>query len=125
MPRSSASLQQRIASMTMPAELGESSTDSLRSSSIGMSPKRRPSARIAGDKDGNVINKTETGFHSATGVETRRLLRTNRKIIDQHLGRRITQFFDDLLTGGFFLQGQESAQWVLVAHMLGKTIENA
>src|SRR5439155_24194610 len=43
---------------------------------------------------------------------------------DQHLGRRITQFFDDLLTGGFFLQRQESAQWVLVAHVLGKTVEN-
>ena len=63
--------------------------------------------RIAGDKDGNVINKTETGFQSATGVKTRRLLRANRKIIDQHFGRRITQFVDDLFTGGFFLQGQE------------------
>src|SRR5439155_5908298 len=80
--------------------------------------------RIAGDEDRNIINTTEAGFQSATGVETRRLLRANRKIIDQHLGRRITQFFDDLLTSGFFLQGQESAQWILVAHVLGKTVEN-
>ena len=29
-----------------------------------------------------------------------------------------------MLTGGFFLQGQESAQWVLVAHVLRKTVEN-
>src|SRR5207237_6346147 len=76
------------------------------------------------DKDQYVINKTETGLQSSTGVKTSRQLRANRKIMDQHLGRRITQFFDNLLTGGFFLQGQESAQWVLVAHVVGKTVEN-
>src|SRR5205823_11887963 len=45
-PRSSASLQQRIASIATPAELGESSTESLISISIATSPKSRPSARI-------------------------------------------------------------------------------
>src|SRR5207253_11118454 len=37
--RSSASLQQRIASITRPAELGESSPEGVRSSSMGMSRK--------------------------------------------------------------------------------------
>src|SRR2546423_14654123 len=46
MPRSSASLQQRIASMATPAEFGESATESFRSISIGTSPKSRPSTRI-------------------------------------------------------------------------------
>src|SRR5881394_1753195 len=36
----------RMASMAMPAELGESSTESFRSISIGTSPKRRPSTRM-------------------------------------------------------------------------------
>ena len=46
MPRSSASLAQRTASMTMPAELGESTTSSLSSTLSGTSPKERPSSRM-------------------------------------------------------------------------------
>src|SRR4029453_12372918 len=45
-PRSSASLQQRIASIATPAEFGESSTESFTSISIGTSPNSRPSTRI-------------------------------------------------------------------------------
>ena len=44
MPRSSASLMQRTASMTMPAEFGESCTSSLSSTFKGTSPKVRPSS---------------------------------------------------------------------------------
>ena len=46
MPWSMASLQQRAASMTMPAELGESHTSSLNSMLMGMSPNSRPSRRM-------------------------------------------------------------------------------
>ncbi len=46
MPRSSASLAQRTASMMTPAELGESHTSSLSSRLSGTSPKLRPSMRM-------------------------------------------------------------------------------
>ena len=46
MPWSSASLQQRTASMTMPAEFGESQTSSLSSTFSGTSPKAWPSTRM-------------------------------------------------------------------------------
>src|SRR5215510_9247882 len=46
MPRSSASLAQRTASMMTPAELGESCTSSLSSTVSGTSPKLRPSRRM-------------------------------------------------------------------------------
>jgi hypothetical protein len=45
-PRSFASLAQRTASITTPAELGESQTSSFISTEIGTSPKLRPSRRI-------------------------------------------------------------------------------
>ena len=45
-PRSRASLIQRMASMTIPAELGESSTDKRTSIFIGTSPKWRLSIRM-------------------------------------------------------------------------------
>ena len=44
-PRSLAILAQRIASMMMPAELGESHTSSLYSRLKGTSPKAEPSRR--------------------------------------------------------------------------------
>ena len=46
MPLSSASLIRRTASITMPAELGESHTSSLTSAVRGTSPKARPSRRM-------------------------------------------------------------------------------
>src|SRR5262249_22008253 len=46
MPRSSASLQPRTASMITPAEFGESHTSSLSSMFSGTSPKLRPSSRM-------------------------------------------------------------------------------
>ena len=46
MPLLSASLQQRTASMTMPAELGESHTSSFISTLSGTSPKAWPSTRM-------------------------------------------------------------------------------
>ena len=45
-PRSNPNLQQRIASITTPAELGESSTESLISIFMGTSPNNLPSIRI-------------------------------------------------------------------------------
>ena len=45
MPRSSATLQQRIASTTTAAEFGLSSTERRSSRFIGTSPNRLPSAR--------------------------------------------------------------------------------
>ena len=45
-PWFSASLQQRTASMTMPAEFGESQTSSFASSVSGTSPKASPSIRM-------------------------------------------------------------------------------
>ena len=46
MPWLSASLQQRTASMTMPAEFGESQTSSFISTFSGTSPKAWPSTRM-------------------------------------------------------------------------------
>ena len=46
MPWFSASLQQRTASMTMPAEFGESQTSSFISRFSGTSPKAWPSTRM-------------------------------------------------------------------------------
>ena len=46
MPRSLAIFAALIASMTMPAELGESQTSSLYSRLSGTSPKFRPSRRM-------------------------------------------------------------------------------
>ena len=46
MPWSRASLARRTASMTMPAEFGESHTSSLSSATSGTSPKERPSRRM-------------------------------------------------------------------------------
>src|SRR5436190_22829654 len=37
----------------------------------------------------------------------------------------MSQFGDNLFAGGFFLQGQKSAQRVLIPHVLGKTVQNA
>jgi len=45
-PRSSPSLQQRTASMTMPALFGESCTSSFSSTLSGTSPKDLPSSRM-------------------------------------------------------------------------------
>ena len=45
-PRSIAILQLRMASMTTPAEFGESHTSSFSSTLIGWSPKLRPSMRM-------------------------------------------------------------------------------
>ena len=81
--------------------------------------------RIAGDEDGDVIDKTEPGFERATGVETGRLFGADRKIIDHDFRRGITQFGDDLFAGGFFFQRQECAQGVLVAHVRRETVEHA
>ena len=46
MPWSSASLMQRTASITTPAEFGESQTSSFSSTFSGTSPKVRPSSRM-------------------------------------------------------------------------------
>ena len=46
MPWLSASLQQRTASITMPAEFGESQTSSFSSTFSGTSPKAWPSTRM-------------------------------------------------------------------------------
>ena len=46
MPWLSASLQQRTASITMPAEFGESHTSSLSSAVSGTSPNAWPSSRM-------------------------------------------------------------------------------
>ena len=46
MPLLSASLQQRTASITMPAEFGESQTSSFSSAVSGTSPNASPSRRM-------------------------------------------------------------------------------
>ena len=81
--------------------------------------------RIAGDENGNVIDETEPGFERATGVEASRFVGTDGEIIDHHFRGGVPQFFDDFLAGGFFFQGQEGAERVLVGHVRSVAVENA
>src|SRR5258705_382850 len=114
MPRSSASLQQRMASIATPAEFGESSTESF--TSISISKTLRP-RRIAGDEYRDIVDETEASFERTTGVEAGRLFRADRKIIDHEFRRGIPQFGYDLFASGFLFQRQECPQGVLVLHV--------
>ena len=42
--------------------------------------------RIARDKDWDVVDQGQAGFERAADIEARRLLRTDRQIIDHDLG---------------------------------------
>src|SRR3954468_17260415 len=80
--------------------------------------------RIAGNKNGDVINESQARLQSATRIETSRFLGADREIVDHDFRRRIPQLGDDLLARRLLFQGQESAQRVVTAHMITKPVEN-
>ena len=81
--------------------------------------------RVTGDENGNVIDKGQPSLERAASIKACRLLRADRQIINQHLRTRISQFGDDLFTGGFFFQRKECSQGILITHVRRIAVENA
>src|SRR2546423_1303219 len=98
MPRSSASLAQRTASMITPAELGESHTSSLSSTLSGTSPKFRPSRRMyAHLRSGNHGTWSDGPMCQAPLlIPGLAVLRTDRQVRHEHVGPGITQCLRDV-----------------------------
>ena len=90
-----------------------------------LSAKRLSPDRIARDEDGDVIDEREIGFERAAGIKARRLLGSDRQIIDHDFRARTAQFLDDLFAGRFLFQWKKGAIRFIIFHVRGVAIEYA
>ena len=79
--------------------------------------------RIAGDENRDAVHERHPSLERALRVETGGPLRTDREIVEEHLGTRFPEGENDLLSGRFGrIRGQEGAGIGVLLHMLGNAV---
>src|SRR4030095_10068248 len=79
--------------------------------------------RVTRNENWDVVDQGQAGFECTAHIEARRLLRTDRQVIDQDLSAGLAQLHNDPLTSRFLLERLKGPEWIVLAHVCAHSIE--